>query len=123
MTVVQRDAVRRRLVAGRLGADVADALTDRRRFRLPEERRPIEQGRVELEVKLHRNRGVREAGSFRRPHIFPVACADCASTTANAVMFMMPRDVVSGVRMWAGSAAPMRIGPTGRASAMTLVSS
>src|SRR5262245_1095870 len=41
----------------------------------------------------------------------------CASTTATAVMLTTPRAVTEGVRMWAGRAAPMRMGPTGSASA------
>ena len=45
----------------------------------------------------------------------------CASTTAIAVMLTMPRGVTEGVRMCAGRAAPMRIGPTGSASASTWI--
>ncbi len=45
----------------------------------------------------------------------------CASATETAVMLMMPRAVTEGVRIWAGLAAPIRIGPTGRVSAMIIV--
>src|SRR3984893_14882821 len=43
------------------------------------------------------------------------------SAAETAVMLMMPRAVTEGVRIWAGLAAPIRIGPTGRVSAMTIV--
>jgi hypothetical protein len=45
----------------------------------------------------------------------------CASATETAVMLIMPRAVTEGVRIWAGLAAPIRIGPTGRVSAMIIV--
>src|SRR5215468_3498532 len=47
----------------------------------------------------------------------------CASTAATAVMLTMPRAVTDGVSTWAGCAAPIRIGPTGSASANTFVAS
>ena len=40
--------------------------------------------------------------------------------TATAVMLTMPRAVTDGVRICAGLAAPIRIGPTGSASAMII---
>jgi hypothetical protein len=46
-----------------------------------------------------------------------------ASTTATAVMLTMPRAVTDGVRMCAGLAVPIRIGPTASASAMVLIAS
>src|SRR5262245_14655575 len=52
----------------------------------------------------------------------PRAAFACASTTATAVMLTTPRAVTDGVRIWAGRAAPIRIGPTGSASASTLMS-
>ena len=45
----------------------------------------------------------------------------CASTTAIAVRLTMPRAVTDGVRMCAGFAGPIRIGPTGSESARILV--
>jgi hypothetical protein len=45
----------------------------------------------------------------------------CASTAAIAVMFRMPRAVTDGVKIWAGRDVPMRIGPTGNASANALI--
>jgi hypothetical protein len=45
-----------------------------------------------------------------------------ASAAAIAVMFTMPRAVTEGVRTCAGLAGPIRIGPTGKALAMTRVS-
>jgi hypothetical protein len=47
----------------------------------------------------------------------------CASTTATAVMLTMPRAVVEEVTTWTGRAAPIRIGPTGSASASTRIDS
>ena len=47
----------------------------------------------------------------------------CASATATAVMLTMPRAVTDGVRMCAGLAVPIRIGPTASASAMVLIAS
>jgi hypothetical protein len=49
------------------------------------------------------------------------ARAACASTTAIAVMLTTPRAVTAGVRIWAGRAAPTRIGPTGKAPASSLI--
>ena len=61
------------------------------------------------------------------PEGHPCGCGNrgcleqCASATAIAVMLITPRAVTDGVRMCAGHAAPMRIGPTGSASASTLI--
>ena len=44
-----------------------------------------------------------------------------ASTTAIAVMLTTPRAVTEGVSTWAGLAGPIRIGPTGSASARIFV--
>src|SRR5690349_16264107 len=44
----------------------------------------------------------------------------CASTAATAVMFKTPRAVTEGVRICAGRAGPIRIGPTGTASVKAL---
>ena len=46
-----------------------------------------------------------------------------ASTTATAVMLTMPRAVTDGVRICAGLAVPIRIGPTASASAIVLIDS
>jgi hypothetical protein len=51
----------------------------------------------------------------------PAQLFPCASATETAVMLMMPRAVTEGVRIWAGLAAPIRIGPTGKVSAMIIV--
>src|SRR5579885_130671 len=47
--------------------------------------------------------------------------AQGASATETAVILMIPRAVADGVRMWAGFAAPRRIGPTISASAIIIV--
>src|SRR3954469_13208482 len=64
-------------------------------------------------------------GGEPRPYVNNVGCCrdarSCASTTATAVMLRMPRAVTDGVRMWAGRAGPIRIGPTGSASASDLI--
>src|SRR3954452_16459193 len=64
-------------------------------------------------------------GEEPRPYVNNVGCCrdarSCASTTATAVMLRMPRAVTDGVRMWAGRAGPIRIGPTGSASASDLI--
>src|SRR5581483_6504178 len=61
--------------------------------------------------------------SLRR-HVNRLGCClparSWASTAATAVMFRMPRAVTDGVRLWAGRAGPIRIGPTGIASVSTL---
>src|SRR6188472_2866023 len=44
-----------------------------------------------------------------------------ASTAATAVMLRTPRAVTPGVRICAGREGPIRIGPTGSASASTLI--
>ncbi|MEH2555205.1 hypothetical protein V1286_002734 [Bradyrhizobium algeriense] len=44
-----------------------------------------------------------------------------ASTAATAVMLSTPRAVTPGVRICAGRAGPIRIGPTGSASASVLI--
>jgi len=51
----------------------------------------------------------------------PVGIPACASATERAVMLTMPRGVTDGVNIWAGLATPIRIGPTGNASAMIFV--
>src|ERR1700730_2095461 len=53
---------------------------------------------------------------FRQDYVPP-----CASVTETAVILMRPRTVTEGVRIWAGIAAPIRIGPTGEVSAMIIV--
>ncbi len=63
----------------------------------------------------YRRRDQTSAAAACWPGAAPVHA--CASTTAIAVILTMPRGVTEGVRMWAGRAAPMRIGPTGSASA------
>jgi len=59
------------------------------------------------------------------PYVNNVGCClaarSWASTTATAVMLRMPRAVTDGVRMCAGRAGPIRIGPTGSASASDLI--
>jgi len=59
------------------------------------------------------------------PYVNRLGCCrvarSCASTAATAVMFSTPRAVTEGVRIWAGRAGPIRIGPTGTASARTLI--
>ena len=61
------------------------------------------------------------ASARGKPSDICPCCACCASTAANAVMLTTPRAVVDGVRMCAGRAAPMRIGPTGSASPKNLI--
>src|ERR1700745_1167433 len=57
-------------------------------------------------------------------HVNRLGCCfparSCASTAATAVMLRMPRAGTDGVRMLAGRAGPIRIGPTGMASVKTL---
>ncbi len=55
-------------------------------------------------------------------HAAPSSCSRrWASPTATAVILTMPRAVIEGVSICAGLAAPSKIGPTGKASAMVLV--
>src|SRR5450759_1755106 len=60
---------------------------------------------------------------FNKFAVYAAVFAACASTVATAVMLTIPRAVTAGVTMWTGRAAPIRIGPTGSASANTLISS
>ncbi len=68
-------------------------------------------------IGRHAAAGRREA--LRPPARSCVQSAVWASTTATAVMLTMPRAVMEGLRMWAGFAVPIRIGPTGRESPST----